>query len=185
MKRNFARNVQHLCHGASGDGPITIRQIWTNRNHGPVTTQTHRKIDAATALKHRMHSCKKNPYVCFVDRSNLYKFTLSSMSENYSRNSFHDTPTSDAYMSWLFKTFTHLLACSQNVDLATCQHDCFWNIHANLIFNFKTLDWSFFLTKVETVFVQWFFPMNIEKSKYWLCRARINLIENWHNFPCH
>ena len=185
MKRNFARNVQHLCHGASGDGPITIHQIWTNRNHGPVTTQTHRKIDAATALKHRMHSCKKNPYVCFVDRSNLYKFTLSSMSENYSRNSFHDTPTSDAYMSWLFKTFTHLLACSQNVDLATCQHDCFWNIHANLIYNFKTLDWSFFLTKVETVFVQWFFPMNIEKSKYWLCRARINLIENWHNFPCH
>ena len=61
MKRNFARNVQHLCHGASGDGPITIRQIWTNRNHGPVTTQTHRKIDAATALKHRMHSCKKIP----------------------------------------------------------------------------------------------------------------------------
>ena len=61
MKRNFARNVQHLCHGASGDGPITIHQIWTNRNHGPVTTQTHRKIDAATALKHRMHSCKKIP----------------------------------------------------------------------------------------------------------------------------
>lgn len=80
MKCNFARNVQHLCHGASGDGPITIRKIWTNRNHGPVTTQTHSKIEAATALKYRMHSCKKNPYVCFVDRSNLYKFTLSSTS---------------------------------------------------------------------------------------------------------